>query len=81
MRISIAYTTQQELSDDTVKRVVGAYLHHLKEERWVRDGRVYSEGYTSHRFDIDEGDVNDPKWEVLREVLRFEKFLTERKLL
>lgn len=62
------------------REVFHRYLRVLKNDCWIRNGKVYTEGYTSHRFDMKVGDAADPKFRVLRAVLELEAALKEAKL-
>lgn len=57
------------VDDEQAHEITTAYLHHLTGGRWIRDGRVYEERVTSHRFDalVDEPNHADhPRWALLR---------------
>ena len=71
----VVQTRTMELTEPEARTVFNQYLAHLKQDQWIRDGRVYTEAYTSHRFDMDMGDARDPKFAVLVCIEKLEEAL------
>jgi hypothetical protein len=50
MKISVSHTV--EIDRDEIKRIFYEHLSTLSEDRWIRDGKMWHEVATTHKFDM-----------------------------
>ena len=59
MSVYVVRRESFELDDAEVNRIVATYLTDITKGRWVENGKLREEVYTSHRFDMDCKDQSD----------------------
>ncbi len=79
MEVTIHIPVKHHLSDAEVDQMVDSYFNRLKKERWVRDGKLWEEAYTSHRFDWELGGPDHPDYQLVEAIQNLQNILKERK--
>lgn len=77
--MKITVTHNVELSDAEVDNIFMRRLEALKDGRWVREGKLWEEAYTSHRFDLEIGDHTHPDYDLVLSVQQLQTVLNDRK--
>jgi hypothetical protein len=78
VKISIRQTV--ELNDAEVEEVFHHHLNKLSDDRWINeDGKMMTEAYTSHRFDMEVGDENHPDFPLVKAIQELRAILKARK--
>lgn len=69
-----------ELSGVQTEEIVHNYLEELADGRWIQEGKLMDEAYTSHRFDVVvTADPDDPEFRLVEAVRNLQAILNERK--
>lgn len=69
-----------DISDAAAKEIVVKVLNdQIIQGRWIEDGKVMEEHYTSHRFDAAIGRANDPQFALLKAALLVRDSLLDRR--
>lgn len=68
-----------KLDEAQIRRVVRHYFERIYKGRWIENGKLMEEHYTSHRFDAVADDQSD--LQLVGAVQNLERLLEERKLL
>lgn len=73
----ITVSQQLDLGRTEIDRIFHTRLQELTGGYWLRDGHLWEEKYTSHRFDDKVAAEDDPKYAVQVAALRLKQVLAE----
>lgn len=78
MSMKISVSIPVDLSPQEVRSIGERWLEQLTQGRWVRDGKLWDEGHTSHRFDYEVGDSTHPDFELVEAIGKLRQILKKR---